>query len=106
MLLQVVEHNDHSSGNFRKGPDNRAYVLEKRCEKYSFFRENCIRHRLTTGTYCIIPSTFYPNETAEFFLRVVSEKRAHVWSVYAHILEYYKFKYILHYLIMPLEFLK
>ncbi|CAH8514697.1 unnamed protein product [Schistosoma intercalatum] len=37
-------------------------------------REVCGRHRLDTGRYAIIPSTFQPNEEADFMLRIFSEK--------------------------------
>ncbi|CAH8528468.1 unnamed protein product [Heterobilharzia americana] len=37
-------------------------------------REVCGRHRLDPGRYAIVPSTFQPNEEAEFLLRIFSEK--------------------------------
>ncbi|CAL8099025.1 unnamed protein product [Calicophoron daubneyi] len=37
-------------------------------------REVCGRHRLLPGHYMIVPSTFQPNEEAEFMLRIFSEK--------------------------------
>lgn len=37
-------------------------------------REVCGRHRLAPGTYCVIPSTFAPNEEGDFLLRIFSEK--------------------------------
>ena len=37
-------------------------------------REVCGRHRLEPGDYCIIPSTFNPNEEGDFLIRIYSEK--------------------------------
>ena len=37
-------------------------------------REVCGRHRLPPGDYCVIPTTFDPNEEADFIVRVFSEK--------------------------------
>lgn len=37
-------------------------------------REICGRHKLPPGSYCIVPSTFEPNEEGDFMLRVYSEK--------------------------------
>ncbi|CAH8843229.1 unnamed protein product [Trichobilharzia szidati] len=37
-------------------------------------REVCGRHRLDPGRYAIVPSTFQPNEEADFILRIFSEK--------------------------------
>ncbi|RXG54379.1 Calpain-B [Armadillidium vulgare] len=38
-------------------------------------REVSCRFKLPPGTYCIVPSTFDPNEEGEFILRVFSEKQ-------------------------------
>nr|AAW26622.1 SJCHGC01809 protein [Schistosoma japonicum] len=38
-------------------------------------REVCGRHRLDPGHYAVIPSTFQPNEEAEFMLRIFSEEK-------------------------------
>ncbi|RWS11444.1 calpain-B-like isoform X4 [Dinothrombium tinctorium] len=37
-------------------------------------REVCARFKLPPGNYCIIPSTFDPNEEGEFLLRIFMEK--------------------------------
>ena len=37
-------------------------------------REVCGRHKLSPGQYCIIPTTFEPNQEGDFVLRIFSEK--------------------------------
>ncbi|KAH9370778.1 hypothetical protein HPB48_014726 [Haemaphysalis longicornis] len=46
-----------------------------RSHKYVNTREVTTRFNLPPGTYCIVPSTFEPNQTAQFLLRIFSEKK-------------------------------
>lgn len=41
-------------------------------------REVSCRFQLPPGVYCIVPSTFDPNEEGEFILRVFSENKNHM----------------------------
>lgn len=41
-------------------------------------REVSCRFKLPPGTYCIVPSTFDPNEEGEYLLRVFSENKNHM----------------------------
>ena len=42
-------------------------------------REICGRHKLQPGHYCVIPSTFQPNQDGDFLLRMFSEKPTDTW---------------------------
>ncbi|XP_063232270.1 calpain-B-like isoform X8 [Bacillus rossius redtenbacheri] len=66
-------------------PDNLPKPLDTNFFKYnasvarspSFInlREVCCRFKLPPGAYCIVPSTFEPNQEGEFILRVFSENK-------------------------------
>ena len=43
-------------------------------KQFDNIREVVGRFRLFPGTYCVVPSTYYPGEKGDFFLRIVSEK--------------------------------
>jgi len=45
-------------------------------------REVCGRHKLPPGTYCVVPSTFGPNEEGDFLVRLFTEKPATAASVF------------------------
>ncbi len=44
--------------------------------QYINTRENCGRHKLPPGNYAIVPTTFEPNEEADFVLRIHTEKES------------------------------
>ena len=46
-----------------------------RAPSFINLREVSCRFKLPPGNYCIVPSTFEPNEEGEFIIRVFSEKK-------------------------------
>ncbi|XP_043210764.1 calpain-A-like isoform X2 [Amphibalanus amphitrite] len=46
-----------------------------RAPSFINLREVSCRFKLPPGSYCIVPSTFEPNEEGEFLIRIFSEKR-------------------------------
>lgn len=49
---------------------------------YEKFREVAHHYdNISSGTYCIIPTTYSPNEEAAFFLRVLTRRKAKLLSV-------------------------
>ena len=50
-------------------------------DSYTRDRETGGRFELSPGNYCIIPTAYYPDEEADFLLRVVTEKPAKSGSV-------------------------
>ena len=49
-----------------------------RSKQFINLRENSQRFKLPAGEYVIVPSTFQPNEEADFVLRLYTEKRSDV----------------------------
>ena len=45
-----------------------------KCPTFTDIREVTGRHKLDPGAYCIVPSTFEPNQECDFLLRVYTEK--------------------------------
>ena len=51
------------------------HASSARSPSFINLREITARFKLSPGTYCIVPSTFEPNEEGEFLLRVFSENK-------------------------------
>ena len=60
------------------GPLDRNFFKHNKevakCPQFIDQREVTGRHKLPPGTYCIVPSTFEPDQEADFLLRVYTEK--------------------------------
>jgi len=60
-----------------------------RSKNFTKQRENSQRFTLPPGEYVIIPSTFDPNEEADFVMRIYAEKRAKIKCVTRQMSCYY-----------------
>ncbi|XP_026279609.1 calpain-A isoform X4 [Frankliniella occidentalis] len=68
----------HDPDSLPKPLDYNFFKYNASCARSPSFinlREVSCRFKLPPGSYCIVPSTFEPNEQGEFILRVYSEKR-------------------------------
>ena len=54
-----------------KNVDENALDFEKYVE-YESYREVCAQYQLHPGMYVVIPSTFEPNQSAQFMLRIIT----------------------------------
>lgn len=65
-------------GKIEGGPlDINFFKYNASCAKSPSFinmREICGRHKMSPGTYVIIPSTFEPQQKGEYLVRIFSEK--------------------------------
>ena len=66
-------------------PLKREFFRYNRCcvrsKTYINSREISGRFKLVPGTYVIIPTTFEPNETGDFLLRIFAEKMPYVRQI-------------------------
>ena len=46
-----------------------------RTSNFRSFRESSSTHKLRTGNYVIVPTTFNPDEEGDFILRIFSERK-------------------------------
>lgn len=78
LTIGYVIYKMKEDGSFGSGPlDCRFFKYNASVAKSPSFinmREICGRHKLSPGTYVIIPSTFEPNQQGEFLLRIFTEK--------------------------------
>ena len=63
----------------------RTHSQVARSPAYINMREVCDHHSLPPGDYMVVPTTFDPNEEADFILRVFSEKKDDVKWVQSNI---------------------
>ncbi|KAL4237591.1 hypothetical protein ACF0H5_002305 [Mactra antiquata] len=78
LTIGYVIYKMKEDGSYGSGPlDTRFFKYNASVAKSPSFinmREVCGRHKLSPGTYVIIPSTFEPNQSGEFLLRIFTEK--------------------------------
>uniref|UniRef100_H2YVE6 Uncharacterized protein n=1 Tax=Ciona savignyi TaxID=51511 RepID=H2YVE6_CIOSA len=76
VLYKVRDLKDQSSSQTLKKDFFLYNQSFARSKNFINLRENSQRFKLPPGEYCIVPSTFQPNEEADFVLRIYTEKRA------------------------------
>ncbi|XP_052766134.1 calpain-A-like isoform X2 [Mya arenaria] len=78
LTIGYVIYKMKEDGTYGSGPlDQRFFKYNASVAKSPSFinmRETCGRHKLSPGTYVIIPSTFEPGQQGEFLLRIFTEK--------------------------------
>ena len=79
VVINVWRKHQHGKVNFDSGNKPRilSIALSFKYGKLLFYsdgRESNVRVRLPRGKYCIIPSTFLPEQEGDFVLRVHIER--------------------------------
>jgi len=62
------------SGRLDKEFFKKSRRVAKQPDRFKSNREVVGEHRLAPGTYCIVPSTFEPDQETEYLLRIYTEK--------------------------------
>uniref|UniRef100_H2YVF0 Uncharacterized protein n=1 Tax=Ciona savignyi TaxID=51511 RepID=H2YVF0_CIOSA len=81
VLYKVRDLKDQSSSQTLKKDFFLYNQSFARSKNFINLRENSQRFKLPPGEYCIVPSTFQPNEEADFVLRIYTEKRAETGEI-------------------------